>query len=434
MQIRWTHSLICSILSFVKPLKAIEVFTPGILPTHTYYERPTLNLEQSLLDAVDTPGIIAAVSGPSKSGKTVLCETVVGVNSMLLVTGGGIDSESAFWQRIRSKLKAPIASSTSTGSGASREIGANAKGGLGFLVKGEASLEGKFGRSEQQQSTFQFEGLSGVDLLAQVRAAGKTLVVDDFHYISREVQVSLVEQFKEAARAGCTIVVVSVPHRADDAIRANPDLRGRLRLIEVPYWTEAELLNIPRLGFPKLNVVPDEGLIKRFALESLSSPQLMQSLCLDLCRSERVDEQQTETRNISLDEEKLKKVLQTIATTSSGQTALDILEKGPRVRGTERNNYELIDGSSGDVYTVVIKAMARGTPKLSLSYAQIRERVGQVTKGEPPSGSSIVSTLTKMDEAAQEMRQGDRVLEWDPEKETLNFPDPYFLYFLRWKV
>lgn len=227
---------------------------------------------------------------------------------------------------------------------------------------------------------------------------------------------------------------MSVPHRADDPIRANPDLRGRVRLIEVKYWNEGELLNIPRLGFTKLNVQPDQAILARFAAESLSSPQLMQSLCLELCRTEHIDEPQPQARNLAFEPEKLKRILQTIATTSSGQTALDILEKGPRVRGTERNNYELIDGTKGDVYAVVLRAMAAGAPKLSLSYPEIRDRVGSVTRGEPPSGSSIVSTLTKMDEAAAKMKQGDRVLEWDPEKETLNFPDPYFLYYLRWKA
>jgi hypothetical protein len=81
----------------------------------------------------------------------------------------------------------------------------------------------------------------------------------------------------------------------------------------------------------------------------------------------------------------------------------------------------------------VLKAMASGEPRLALTYPEIRERVEQITQGDPPSGSSIVSTLTQMDEAAQNLRQGDRVLEWDGEKETLNFPDPYFLYFLRWR-
>lgn len=178
-------------------VKATDVFTPGTLPTYTYYERPELNLEQSLLDAVDTPGMIAAVSGPSKSGKTVLCESVIGIKSMLLVTGGGIDTEATFWQRIRSRLKIPVSSSTSSGNDKSREIEAKAKGGLGFIVKGEAGLGGKIGRAEHQQATFEFEGLNGVELLERVRAAGKTLVVDDFHYIDRRYKSALLNSSRK---------------------------------------------------------------------------------------------------------------------------------------------------------------------------------------------------------------------------------------------
>jgi hypothetical protein len=231
-------------------VKVTEVFTPGTLPKYTYYERPGRNLEESLLSAVDTPGIITAVSGPSKSGKTVLCESVIGMRSMLLITGGGVGSEATLWQRIRSKLKVPATSSSTSGQGKSREIGGSARASFGaFIAKGEGQVDGKIGRSEQEQTTFQFDELGGVELLDLVRSRKKTLVVDDFHYIDRHVQASLVEQFKEAARAGCTIVVVSVPHRSDDVIRANPDLRGRLRLVEVSYWTEDELCNILKLGF-----------------------------------------------------------------------------------------------------------------------------------------------------------------------------------------
>ncbi len=160
----------------------------------------------------------------------------------------------------------------------------------------------------------------------------------------------------------------------------------------------------------------------------------MQSLCLDLCRGKAIDDALPQPTAIQVSEGDLSDILKAVAGASSCQTALDILERGPRVRGTERKVYELKDGSAGDVYTVVLKAISSGQPRLALKYQEIRERVEQITGGEPPSGSSIVSTLTQMDEAAQSMRQGDRVLEWDAEKETLNFPDPYFVYFLRWRV
>jgi hypothetical protein len=145
-----------------------------------------------------------------------------------------------------------------------------------------------------------------------------------------------------------------------------------------------------------------------------------------------IDDQLPEKKAVDVSEEELGRVLKGVATASSGQTALDILEKGLRVRGTGRNTYKLKDGTEGDVYTVVLRAMASGEPRLTLKYPEIRSRVEQITEGEPSSGSSIVSTLTKMHEAAEKMDQ-DRVLEWDEDKETLNFPDSYFIYFLRWR-
>lgn len=149
-------------------------------------------------------------------------------------------------------------------------------------------------------------------------------------------------------------------------------------------------------------------------------------------QSKGIDDQLPQLTTIVVSSVELNRALTSVANASSSQTALDILQKGPRVRGTDRKTYSLRDGLSGDVYTVLLKAMAAGEPKLTLKYPEIRTRVEQITLGESPSGSSIVSTLNQMEEAAQEMHQ-DRVLEWDAEKETLNFPDPYFIYFLRWR-
>ncbi|MFY9588364.1 MAG: ATP-binding protein, partial [Actinomycetota bacterium] len=59
-------------------VKATEVFTPGAFPEHTYVERAGEQLEQQLRDAIDTPGQVVSLVGPSKSGKTVLVEQVIG--------------------------------------------------------------------------------------------------------------------------------------------------------------------------------------------------------------------------------------------------------------------------------------------------------------------------------------------------------------------
>lgn len=55
-------------------LRAQDVFTPGSFPVHTYVHRIDLDVEQQLRDALATPGQLISISGPSKSGKTVLVE------------------------------------------------------------------------------------------------------------------------------------------------------------------------------------------------------------------------------------------------------------------------------------------------------------------------------------------------------------------------
>ena len=51
---------------------------------------------------------------------------------------------------------------------------------------------------------------------------------------------------------------------------------------------------------------------------------------------------------------------------------------------------------------------------------------------DPPRGVDISEALEQIHHRVLEKLGEDRVLEWDAEKETLNIPDPYFLYYMRW--
>jgi len=195
-------------------MKASDIFTPGSLPQYTYYDRAELNLEFRLLEAIETRGMISSVAGPSKSGKTVLCESVIGKRGMLLIPGGGISSEDLFWHRVRSRLKIPVSKTTASTVSTQRET--SVKGGVEgsvYVVKAKGEAERKNATGQESSQTDQYEGAHGIELLERVRDLGFTLVVDDFHYIEESTQKSLSEQFKEAARSGAKIVVVSVTHR-----------------------------------------------------------------------------------------------------------------------------------------------------------------------------------------------------------------------------
>lgn len=415
-------------------MKSDIVFTPGFLPEYTYNDREQLKLEQRLLQAVKTRGFICSVSGPSKSGKTVLCETVIGKEKMLLVTGGGISEESIFWQKVRKKLQLPSSKSISTQVTRSSQLTGKSETGLQIpmLFNAKGGFDGSMSTAQAQGETNEYDGPDGTELLEFIGQNGYTLVVDDFHYINRNVRQSLAEQFKEAARLGTAIVVVSVTHRSDDAIRANPDLRGRVSCIDIPYWDKQELRVIAEKGFPLLKLQPEPALLDRFVSESVSSPQLMQAICLQFCRDIGCDETLPNNYPVVLSQEQVGVLLRNTTSLANCKTAFDIIVTGPKPRGTERKIYDMSDNKAGDVYYVILKALACEEPILTLPYALIKERIESLVPNDPPRGVGIVQALQQMGRAVEEKLGEDRVLEWDDEKETLNVPDPYFIYYLRW--
>jgi hypothetical protein len=67
--------------------KVTEVFTPNDVPTFTYVERASRNLEQRLREAFAVPKMVISLSGPSKSGKTVLVNKIIDADNLIPLTG-----------------------------------------------------------------------------------------------------------------------------------------------------------------------------------------------------------------------------------------------------------------------------------------------------------------------------------------------------------
>ncbi len=65
--------------------RATEVFVPSDYPTVTYVEREEEELERRLRDALETPRSPISVSGPSKTGKTILVRKIVGDENLAII-------------------------------------------------------------------------------------------------------------------------------------------------------------------------------------------------------------------------------------------------------------------------------------------------------------------------------------------------------------
>jgi len=101
-------------LAMTKPTKAKaqavtahDVFVPSSFPEHTYVARGDEDLEDKLRFALKTKGQIVSLSGPSKSGKTVLVEKVVGKDKLVPIVGAGIQKPDDVWTRVLDWIDVP---------------------------------------------------------------------------------------------------------------------------------------------------------------------------------------------------------------------------------------------------------------------------------------------------------------------------------------
>lgn len=413
-------------------IRARNVFTPGAFPTLTYVARDT-DLEAKLRNALETQGQVVSLSGPSKSGKTVLVEKVVGKDNLIPISGASIAVASDVWERALDWMGSPNESTTTkTGSiGVTGQVGAKVEANV-FVAKGEvnASTGGSLGGQYAKAEKHVHRGLPQVQ--KEIAGSDFVLLIDDFHYMPRSVQDEVAKQVKEAVRLDIKIITAAVTHRADDVLRANPELRGRVMAIDLDYWRREELVQIAALGFKELNAIVEEAALERFAMESAGSPQLMQAICLQACYLLDLAEAQSTPGVVPVDAPMQKRVLEATASVANFRSLFDVLEAGPPLRGQERKTYGFKDGTEGDVYRCVLKAIAAEPLRLSFDYDDFQRRVRGLCRTDPPVGGSITSTCSHMSKLAADKFPKERVIDWDDTKSVLDIPDPYLMFYLRW--
>lgn len=385
-----------------------QIFKPGSFPKYTYVSRKSLDIgvdyEVRLKQALKISGCLTSIIGPSKMGKTVLCEKVIELDNLVEVSGVDFSNEADFWNIIAAKAELPISGEFSE----SKIIKSN-------------NCDEVYNKVE----TFK---LTKDKVIEYFKEHGKVLVLDDFHYAPESVQLHIAQQLKDAIRREFKAIVVSLPHRSDDAIRKNADLTGRLSLINIQPWSNEELEEIAIRGFRELNINIANEMAKEIAIESLTSPQLMQYICLSICTLLDVD-------NLEL-KEIPKDILQTAYkfTTANFEYAdvVKIIKEGPNPRGNQRKIYKTIDGKNLDIYGLIIESVSGNPPMMGMKIDDIKSRIDRIIidNDKKPDKQQIRDSLNKLQAILNEKENIYKVFEW--KDSVLYILDPLFLFYLRW--
>lgn len=423
-------------------VQASEVFTPNDFPSWTYVERRQ-DFDKQVFLGLKTPNMIISISGPSKSGKSVLLQKVVGKDQLIRIFGPQIAEPDGIWSAVLDWMGTPVSStsqdtqtstdtSTIGGQGSIRLVGVGG-------ISGKAEATTGAGVTGSKASTYGRSGMRQVQ--HEIGSSEYVVFVDDFHYMARELQVEMAKQLKAATEMGIKICTASVPHRSDDVVRANPELRGRVQAVDMAFWEEGELAEIAARGFPMLNMGVEADFISRLAIEACGSPQLMQSLCLQTCFRMNVFETCPTPRRFAVSDDDIKRILETTSATTDFSTLVEAMHVGPKLRGQERKEFGFKDGTVGDVYRAVLLALASDPPVMSITYNALLGRIGAVCAdaARVPVGSSVSEACTQIDKIAKKSVavdtgvQGMQPIEWDTtaDVENLHIAEPYFLFYLR---
>ena len=394
----------------MEKLLASEIFKPGAFPEYTYISRKSPDLgytyEVRLKQALNTVGYLTSIIGASKTGKTVLCEKVIGQDNIVSLTGNDFKNANDFWEIIAQKANLPF-------SGEQTEI--------------QSFQDNNQSRAESRTVEVRERYKSSKDKVIEYFKTMKyVLVLDDFHYAPKDLQYDIAYQLKDAIRKEFKAVIISLPHRADDAIRKNPDLSGRLNLINIEPWKEDELREIAVTGFEKLGINLSGSDAEKIARESLTSPQLMQSICLNICILLNIDEESV------TDKEIMKSLIQCYEFTTLNlpyQEVVSKLKNGPSTRGQKRKEYKLKNEESRDVYSIILKAISEDPPIISIPLDDIKNRVDKLLKDKLEK-NKIRESLAKLQDIIVDSEPIYQVFEWKDNK--VYILDPLFLFYLRW--
>lgn len=415
--------------------KSTQVFVPSDFPTVTYVARKDEKLERKVGNAIETPKSPISISGPSKTGKTALVRNIVGDENIIHIFGSQIEKIEDLWSSILNWMAVP--SSITINSSSSEALTPNAAASATFKIPGLASATVGGGVSTTTSAT---GGTAAVQQNAGMAAVAREIAnssfivfLDDFHYIPREMQENIGKQIKTASESGIRFCIASVPHRSDDVVRSNHELRGRTINIDTSFWSVEDLVKIGAQGFDAINVEIDPAVIDRFAQESCTSPQIMQGLCLELCFRLRIREGFEERTKIDASEDDIRDALEQTSTRTDYTSLVKQMHAGPRVRGTERKEFKFVDGTSGDAYRAALLAISQDPPVMEFNYADLQARINAVCVDEKPVGSSITESLKQIANFAQQMHPTQRIVEWDADAASGTFAiiDPYFLFFIR---
>jgi len=403
-----------------------DVFVAGRYPELTYNPRDERKQETELKRYLDDSGKALTVSGPSKSGKTVLLQHNLPEQEAIWIEGSGLTGADVLygkiidWLGIYDMFEIKQESGTSVGGKFKADLRLPGGTGIGTSIGGDVKdAETKTFSRTRSLSDVAMQGLDELPV---------PIIIDDFHYVPEAAKLEIVRAVK-GLLLRTHVVMIAVPHEAFDAVRQEPDMNGRVWGLKILPWEPDELVEIARAGFAVLGVIDkDDKVANELAAASMGAPFLMQQLCLDYLLDQEILHTQDPAVELALTDD-LPSFYRRVADRSV-PGVFDLLASGPKTHGQERSPRALKDGTGvTDIYGAILLAVAHLGPVTSISYTDILHKIQELFD-DAPTGQRVANSLGHMSTIAHENR-GSSDAALDYADDALHVLDPFLSFYLQ---
>jgi hypothetical protein len=125
-----------------------------------------------------------------------------------------------------------------------------------------------------------------------VKASGRRLVIEDFHYLSVDERKEFAFDLKTMWDYGLFLIIIGVWSQTNMLLYLNPDLSGRVEEIPI-YWSDDDLTAVIARGSQALNIEMSSGICKKVTGDCFGNVGILQKLVLSTLDNAGVHEQQS---------------------------------------------------------------------------------------------------------------------------------------------
>lgn len=107
-----------------------------------------------------------------------------------------------------------------------------------------------------------------------------------------------------------------------------------------------------------------------------------------------------------------------------------VLKAGPPTRGQKRLNYEMMDHSKRDIYSLILKVLADNPPLVEMELEELMNRIQNNVAEAKITSKKVRDALRNWQKILDEQGSLYQVFEW--KDDVLHLLDNLFLFYIRW--